>query len=123
MIENIYLNKGNSYGGYIKGEIYYWKCFLENPPLDDFYRSPRWRLENEGKEVTNDSLAIKFIEIGWEYVLERLENADYCENERSSDEALLSGFDHNGPNENWDDYTDDFDPFEGHGNWGHGDGN
>ena len=122
-IENIYLNKGNSYGGLIKGEVYYWKDYLENPSDDLFFSfNPRWRLENEGKEITVESLAIKFIEIGWEHVLNRVKNADYCESERSIDETMMSRFDQNPIPEPWEDYSDDFDPFEGLGNWGQGDG-
>ncbi|UPQ79322.1 hypothetical protein M0M57_00440 [Flavobacterium azooxidireducens] len=61
-----------SYGGYIKGEVYYWKEYLENEYYEKNYIEEKLKLE--GKEVTNEAILRIYLKRGFDFVDSKIEN-------------------------------------------------
>ena len=117
-----------SYGGFVKGELYHWNFFLNLKPskIKDIYmyyhpHEPGdieilYSIRSFDEEELNQSfLPEDQISLGWRYVQDAVRDDEKQEEYFQKGE---SAFDEDIP-------SDDFrwyDPFEGLGNWGQGDG-
>ena len=89
VVINIGINKINTYGGSINGNIHHWKYFIKHMPLESLLKGISF--ESDDKHIYK-TLSAKYYDLGWEYVQYMIASDTEIQNEKDLQSKMDNDF-------------------------------